>query len=188
MKKPQTHKIRIIAGKHKGRRIEVLDSPGLRPSPDRVRETLFNWLQFLLPGAHVLDAFAGSGVLGLEALSRQAGSVVFFEKDSMVANRIRDTLTLWRESHARVQVVDTLSIAPGNHPFDIIFIDPPFAENLHKAAIDKFIDQAWLKPQGLLYVEMPQSLERITLPVGIDWYKRSKAGRLHFGLLQRVAS
>lgn len=183
----QTHKVRIIAGNHKGRRVDILDRPGLRPSPDRVRETLFNWLQFLLSGAHILDAFAGSGVMGLEALSRGASSAIFFEKDPQIAQQISQTLTQWRENHASVKIGDALSFSANRNPFDLIFIDPPFMDNLHQQALDKFSQSIWLKDNGLLYIETPFALTELTLPPNTHWHKQSKAGRLHFGLIKRDA-
>ena len=106
------HKIRIIGGKHRGRRIMIPDREGLRPSPDRVRETLFNWLQWEIAGAHVLDAFAGSGALGLEALSRGAASVLFADNDADSVARLRDLLAEWKEPHARVQAGDVFRLQP----------------------------------------------------------------------------
>lgn len=175
--------VRVIAGKHRGRKIDVLDHPGLRPTPDRVRETVFNWLQFDLPDAHVLDAFAGSGAMGLECLSRGAASVHFIEQDGDVAEHISDTLQQWGERHARVQIADALRQNQPHSAYDIIFIDPPFADNLHQQAIDHFCQPIWLKPHGFLYIESPDKLDNLTLPEGYQWYKTKQAGRLRFGLI-----
>ena len=118
------HKIRIIGGKHRGRRIMIPDRDGLRPSPDRVRETLFNWLQWEIAGAHVLDAFAGSGALGLEALSRGAASVLFADNDTDGVARLRALLAEWHEAHARVQAGDVFLLSPSAARYDLIFLDP----------------------------------------------------------------
>lgn len=177
--------VRIIAGKHRGRKIDVLDHPGLRPTPDRVRETVFNWLQFELPDAHVLDAFAGSGAMGLECLSRGAASVSFIEKSAEVAAHISETLANWGERHGRVQTADVLRQGQPHSAYDIIFVDPPFADNLHQQAIDQLCQPAWLKPHGLLYIEMPNRLDDLLLPDGYTWHKTRQAGRLHFGLIGR---
>lgn len=179
--------IRIIAGKHRGRKIPVLTLDGLRPSPNRVRETLFNWLQFEISGMHVLDAFAGSGALGLEALSRGADSALFLDRNPSALTNIQTCLSQWRETHARTQCGDALSISASTTRYDLIFLDPPFADNLHHAVLTKFAQDNWLKPHGKLYLEYPSNLE-LTLPEGWHWAKHSHAGQIRFGLLERSAS
>lgn len=181
--KARNHKIRIIAGKHRGRRIIVPEAPGLRPSPDRVRETVFNWLQFDLIGAGVLDAFAGSGIMGLEALSRGASSVFFVDTNPTVIRQLRDTLQEWREPHAQVRQSDALQLAESATRYDIIFLDPPFAANLHQQALDKFCSSRWLKPFGMIYIEQEATSSDLQLPQGYTWHKLSHAGRLQFGLI-----
>lgn len=189
-KKPaeSDHKIRIIAGRHRGRRITVPDLEGLRPSPDRVRETVFNWLQFDLPGANVLDAFAGSGVMGLESLSRGAASVLFTDSNPVAAEHIRALLAQWRENHGHVRCIDSLSLSESPARYDLIFLDPPFAANLHQKAIDKFCNTRWLKPHGYLYLEQQANQALPQLPQGYMWHRRSHAGQLVFGLICQEAS
>ena len=182
------HKIRIIGGKHRGRRIMIPDRDGLRPSPDRVRETLFNWLQWEIAGAHVLDAFAGSGALGLEALSRGAASVLFADNDTDGVARLRALLAEWHEAHARVQSGDVFLLSPSAARYDLIFLDPPFADNLHGQALAHFLHDGWLKPHGKTYVEMPCTHEDLPLPAGWVWHRQGKAGRVFFGLLRRGAA
>ena len=177
------HKIRIIAGKHRGRRIVVPDVPGLRPSPDRVRETVFNWLQFELAGAHILDAFAGSGIMGLEALSRGASSVLFTDTSPVAVGRLREILNEWRESHAHVRQADALQLAESPSRYDVIFLDPPFAANLHKEALDKFCSPRWLKNNGVIYIEQNADSPELRIPSGYAFRKHSHAGRLRFGLI-----
>lgn len=179
------HKIRIIGGKHRGRRIMIPDREGLRPSPDRVRETLFNWLQWEIAGAHVLDAFAGSGALGLEALSRGAASVLFADSDADSVARLRDLLAAWKEPHARVQAGDVFRLQPSAARYDLIFLDPPFAADLHAQAVSHFVNDKWLKTHGKVYVEMPFPLEELALPLGWVWHRQGRAGRVFFGLLHR---
>lgn len=179
------HKIRIIAGKHRGRRLVIPDRDGLRPSPDRVRETLFNWLQWEIAGAYVLDAFAGSGALGLEALSRGAASVLFADNDADSVARLREVLAEWREPHARVQAGDVLRLTPSAVRYDLIFLDPPFAAGLHAQAVRYFASDSWLKEQGKIYVEMPFAHEDLPLPPGWVWHREGRAGRVFFGLLRR---
>lgn len=186
MKKPtpeREHKIRIIAGKHRGRRIIVPDVEGLRPSPDRVRETVFNWLQFDLPGAAVLDAFAGSGAMGLEALSRGASSVLFIDRNPTAIAQLRERLQEWREPHAHVRQGDALSLSESTTRYDLIFLDPPFAADLHQQALDKFCTPRWLKAHGLIYIEQSAGSTPLQLPPGYVWRKHSHAGRLQFGLI-----
>lgn len=179
----RNHKIRIIAGKHRGRRITVPDLPGLRPSPDRVRETVFNWLQWDVQGAHVLDAFAGSGIMGLEALSRGAASVLFCDTHAQAVAQLRDTLQAWRENHAQVRQIDVLRLPDSPVRYDLIFLDPPFAANLHRQALDTFCSPRRLKPGGVIYIEQDAADSPLQLPVGYEWRKRSHAGRLQFGLI-----
>lgn len=180
-------KIRIIGGKHRGRRLVVPEGEGLRPTPGRVRETLFNWLQWEIGGAHVLDTFAGSGALGLEALSRGAASVLFVERETAAAARLRAVLADWQEAHARVQQGDALRLAPSAR-YDLIFLDPPFADKLHGQALAHFLHDGWLKPHGKAYVEMPCTHEDLPLPAGWVWHRQGKAGRVFFGLLRRGAA
>ncbi|MFC2752967.1 MAG: 16S rRNA (guanine(966)-N(2))-methyltransferase RsmD [Cardiobacterium sp.] len=179
------HKIRIIGGKHRGRRIMIPDRDGLRPSPDRVRETLFNWLQWEIAGAHVLDAFAGSGALGLEALSRGAASVLFADNDTDGVARLRALLAEWHEAHARVQAGDVFLLSPSAARYDLIFLDPPFAAGLHAQAVTHFVNDRWLKEQGKVYLEMPFPHEDLQVPPGWLWHRQGRAGRVFFGLLRR---
>ncbi len=129
-----TGHVRVIGGRWRGRKLAIIDSPGLRPSPDRLRETLFNWLAPTLPGAHVLDLFAGSGALGAEAASRGAASVTLVERDPAVASRLRENLAPLLEPDDQVTVLQSdwaEVLQDGRPPADIVFVDPPFAENLH---------------------------------------------------------
>ncbi len=156
----QTGQVRIIAGQWRGRRLGFPDVKGLRPSGDRVRETLFNWLQGELVGAHCLDLFAGSGALGFEAASRQAASVVMIEQN------IRAFRAL--EQHCQTLGTDTVELIHQNalswlkntpvnsssrQPFDIVFLDPPFDSDLLREAITALTDGNWLAPQALIYTE-----------------------------------
>ena len=151
--------VRIIGGHWRGTKLPVADLAGLRPTSDRVRETLFNWLQPMLPGARVLDLFAGSGALGLEAVSRGAREAVLVERDPALAENLRQLAARLPDGD-RVQVVcaDALAWlrdAPG--AFDLAFIDPPFAANLWQPALDavggRMVDDAWL------YVEAPHEAD-----------------------------
>src|SRR5690606_15336453 len=123
-------RIRIIGGTLRGSRLDVPDRPGLRPTADRVRETLFNWLQPVLPGARCLDAFAGTGALGLEAASRGAASVLALERDPALATALRAAVQRLGATTVEVHAADALAwlARPPDRRFDIVFLDPPFAE------------------------------------------------------------
>lgn len=185
-KRPLANKIRIIAGTHRGRKIPILNRPDLRPSPERVRETVFNWLQQEIAGAAVFDAFAGSGAMGLEALSRGAGSALFCDNDTQALNAIRECLSAWKIGHARTLQTDVLKLTANATRYDIIFLDPPFSANLHQAALDKFANDAWLKPHGKLYIESDEALDNLALKAKWQWIKSSRAGQVYFGLLGRI--
>ncbi|MGN6222771.1 16S rRNA (guanine(966)-N(2))-methyltransferase RsmD [Pseudoxanthomonas sp.] len=151
-----TGSVRIIGGRWRNTRLPVPDLPGLRPSSDRVRETLFNWLMPKLAGARVLDAFAGSGALGLEAVSRGAAHAVLLERDAGLAAALRGAVErLGAATQARVVCVDALAWladAPAE-PFDIVFLDPPFAAGLWDAALRAL--PGHLAVDAWVYVESP---------------------------------
>ncbi len=126
-----SNQLRIIGGRWRGRRLRLCGAPELRPTPDRVRETVFNWLQAPLPGGRCLDLFAGSGALGLEALSRGAAEVVFVERNAAIARRLQDNLALLEAVSGRLERADALIwLRRKPEPFDIVFLDPPFGRNL----------------------------------------------------------
>ncbi len=148
--------VRIIGGRWRGTRLPVADAPGLRPTSDRARETLFNWLQPVLPGARVLDLFAGSGALGLEALSRGAREALLVEREPAVAQALHASIDRLRAGgEATVVRADALAWlqAPLHGRFDIVFMDPPFAEGLWQDALQAL--PPWLADEALLYLEGP---------------------------------
>ncbi len=156
--------VRIIGGEWRGTRLPVADRDGLRPSADRVRETLFNWLQPMLPGARVLDLFAGTGALGLEAVSRGAREAVLVERDPQLAEGLRQ-LAAKLPGGERIQVVcaDALTwLQSARGGFDLVFVDPPFAGDLWAPALagldGRLADEAWL------YVESPVSSAAVPGP------------------------
>lgn len=159
--------VRIIGGRWRGTRLAVADAPGLRPTSDRVRETLFNWLQPMLPGARVLDLFAGSGALGLEALSRGAREAVLVERDPRLAESLRDAVArLQAGSQAQVVRADALAWlgVPLHGRFDLVFLDPPFDAGLWPGVLERL--PQWLSEEAWLYVEMPLAA---ALPLGPEW-------------------
>lgn len=176
-------RLRIIAGAWRGRRILFPDRPGLRPTPDRVRETLFNWLAPRIAGARCLDLFAGSGALGLEALSRGAAAVTFVESDPVAARALATTVAALAPD--RGQVIETdASRFLGRQPvpFDIVFLDPPFGCGLLPAAIHPLDTRGWLAPAAWVYLEAPAADGLPELPR--DWvlHRSGRAGAVGFHL------
>ncbi|TLY53028.1 MAG: 16S rRNA (guanine(966)-N(2))-methyltransferase RsmD, partial [Gammaproteobacteria bacterium] len=136
------------------RKLRFAASAAIRPTPDRVRETLFNWLGARTPGARALDLFAGSGALGLEALSRGAAHVTFVEHDEAAVRELRARLAAWQAGDARVVRADALRYLAGEaRPFDLVFLDPPFASELLGEAARLLEERHWLEPGALIYLE-----------------------------------
>ncbi len=174
--------VRLIGGRFKRRKLPVADRPGLRPTPDRVRETLFNWLGQDLTGSRVLDAFAGSGALGFEAASRGAAEVVLLERDPARAAGLRASAQRLGADAVRVVAADALAwmarAAPAS--FDLVLLDPPFDAGLHDAALAAAAPL--LRAGGFAYVEAPRPLAP---PSGWALHRAGRAGAVHFHLLQR---
>ncbi|HEX7341077.1 MAG TPA: 16S rRNA (guanine(966)-N(2))-methyltransferase RsmD [Rhodanobacteraceae bacterium] len=151
-------RVRIIGGELRGSVLAVPDRPGLRPTPGRLRETLFNWLQAHVVGARCLDLFAGSGALAVEAISRGAGQACLIERDADLAAALQTNLArLRRQDLAQVLVADALSLlaASASQSFDIVFVDPPFAEALWDRAMALLEAQGWVASRAWIYLEMP---------------------------------
>ena len=160
------HQLRIIGGEWKSRRLSFTAIEGLRPTQDRVRETLFNWLMYEVEGANCLDVFAGSGALGLEALSRGAKNVSFIEKSSVAANQIKQHLATLNCARGKVIESDALKIlsASANEPMDIIFLDPPFNQQLLLPSCEQLIKQGYSAEESLIYVEAEPGFDITQLP------------------------
>jgi 16S rRNA (guanine966-N2)-methyltransferase len=174
--------VRIIGGEHRGRRLPFADLPGLRPTGDRIRETLFNWLQPLITGARCLDLFAGSGSLGLEAASRGASQVVMLDTVSAVVRQLeenRRNLNLKQVSIVRADALQWLEQEPS--PFDVVFLDPPFTANLLGPLCQK-LNQGWLADGSRVYLEDEISRELPVLPEGWQLLKEKTAGQVRYGL------
>jgi len=177
--------VRIIGGAWRGRRVEFPDLPALRPTPDRVRETLFNWLQGDIAGARCLDLFAGSGALGLEALSRGAAEVVFVETATAAAHMLRAQLQrLGGEGRATVLDLGAARYlrAPATVPFDIVFLDPPFGTTLLAESLVQLAVGHWLKVGGFAYLENERPAGVPALPAGWDLLKSKAAGEVAYHL------
>jgi len=174
-------RVRIIGGEHRGRRIAVADRPGLRPTPDRVRETLFNWLGQRLDGLACLDLFAGSGALGFEAASRGAARVVMVENDRtafVALEKIRDLL---KSRNIELQFADAFDyLRRSDQRFDVVFLDPPFGQNALATALERL--PARLAPGARVYVEAPEPVE---LPAPWRELRGARAGQVSYQLLER---
>ncbi|MCP4766399.1 MAG: 16S rRNA (guanine(966)-N(2))-methyltransferase RsmD [Gammaproteobacteria bacterium] len=178
--------VRIIGGKWRGSKLRVVDARGLRPTPDRIRETLFNWLALNCAGASVLDCFAGSGVLGFEALSRGAAHVVALEQQ-------RDAVARLEAQAERLQTRDIeviggdacRSIERLQRDFDIVFIDPPYAEpQLRQRVFAGLEAQGCLRPGAVIYFEWPQGSEFELPSAGLRWLKQKNAGQVHYAIAE----
>jgi len=184
-RKTSTGSFRIIAGLWRSRRLTFPVREGLRPTTDRVRETLFNWLHGRIEGANVLDLFAGSGSLGFEALSRGAASVTFVEQDSAVAKAIEENLSLL---DCKAEVVNSNALSwlkkQSLGCVDLVLMDPPFRKNLLDSCFELFEADIPLRHGTLIYLELEQ--ERIDLPVPAHWQlqKEKTAGQVSYRLYQ----
>lgn len=179
-------RVRLIGGRWRGTRLEVPDVDGLRPTGDRVRETLFNWLMPALPGARVLDLFAGSGALGLEAVSRGAAQAVLVERDALLAAALRGTAARLGAGES-VEVVQADALAwlarGGVGRFDIVFVDPPFAAGLWDAVLVAL--SPLLAADAWLYVEAANDAAW-SLPAGWRAHREGRTRDVHYLLLRRA--
>jgi 16S rRNA (guanine966-N2)-methyltransferase len=176
--------VRIIAGVWRGRRIHFPDMPALRPTPDRVRETLFNWLQHSITDTRVLDLFAGSGALGLEALSRGAREAVFVEQFPAAARALQEQLVRFGGAgKGRILEMGAARFLrnPGE-PFDIAFLDPPFGTNALAEYIPLLDGGEWLKVGGLVYLENERAAGAPALPGHWELLKSKSAGEVGYHL------
>ncbi|KAG6336566.1 hypothetical protein ID866_2541 [Astraeus odoratus] len=181
MKKPTrapAGQIRIIGGQWRGRKLPVPDSPGLRPTTDRVRETLFNWLAPSMVDAHCLDCFAGSGALGLEALSRYAASATLLEMERGVAQTLQQNLATLKATNAKVVNTNTLSfLAQQGTPHNVVFVDPPFRKGLLEETLSLLEHNGWLADDALIYVESEVENGLPPVPVHWDLHREKVAGQ-----------
>lgn len=183
--------LRIIGGRWRGRKLRFPSAPGLRPTPDRVRETLFNWLMMDIQGARCLDLFAGSGALGLEALSRGAASAVFLDRDRGAVEAIRGHLAaLEVGSPSLVQQADGLRWLQEQHPgepFDVVFLDPPYDLALLEPACQLLQARGWLAPGAWVYVERRTQGPRPALPACFRPHRVKEAGQVAYELYRVCA-
>lgn len=191
-KKPTTKnkqgsgQVRIIAGQWRSRRLPIQDLDGLRPTTDRVRETLFNWLANDIANARVLDCFGGSGALALEALSRYAAYAKIIELQRTAAIQLKENLLTLKCDKAEVINADTLAVLQNgcDQGFDLVFIDPPFRKGLAEQTILLLNNRAWLNDGALIYVEIESELTQLAIPSTWHALKEKTAGQVSYRLYQ----
>ncbi|MDJ0812862.1 MAG: 16S rRNA (guanine(966)-N(2))-methyltransferase RsmD [Woeseiaceae bacterium] len=183
-KKTRPGRLRIVAGKWRSRLLDIADVDGLRPTAERIRETLFNWLAPTIAGSRCLDLCAGTGALGLEALSRGAKQVVFVEKSPVAARTLRANADLLEAEGAEIRQDDALGFLgrPPGQPFDIIFLDPPFAAAMHGELCRLLDENAWLRRGSLVYIEEDRATTPVDLPQGWDLTRSKTAGNVRYSL------
>lgn len=176
--------LRIIGGEWRSRKLHFPEAGGVRPTPARARETLFNWLNFHLAGADCLDLFAGSGALGLEALSRGAGSVTLVDHTQALARALQENLRLLGSTHGQVvcQDVEHFLKRRQRPPFDIVFMDPPFRQGWLERLVLLLHEGQWVRDGGWVYMEYES--ERTPPPVPDSWqpHRQSRAGQVTYTL------
>jgi 16S rRNA (guanine966-N2)-methyltransferase len=178
--------VRIIGGKWRGSKLAVVDAEGLRPTPDRIRETLFNWLAPKCARAQVLDCFAGSGVLGFEALSRGAAHVVALERQRAAVASIEAQADRFQTRDIEVIAGDACrSIERLQREFDIVFIDPPYAEpRLRQRVFGMLEARGCLRPGALVYFEWPRASDFDLPSAGLTWLKQKNAGQVNYAIAE----
>lgn len=185
--KARTSQLRIIAGEWRSRRFSFVEQPGLRPTPDRVRETLFNWLSPHIEGARCLDLFTGSGALALEALSRGASHVLSCDLSREVVSTLRGHLHTLGCDRAEVRQQDALALLAGPPPdtFDIVFIDPPFHQDLLIPACTTLESNGWLAADALIYTESETPPAQLAFPSTWQLHREKRAGQVWYCLWRR---
>jgi len=186
--KSRRNQLRIIGGDWRGRKLDFPDAQGLRPTPDRVRETLFNWLVPVIHGARCLDLFAGSGALGLESLSRGAAEVVLVDSQPQVIAALQKNLDLLQAgTRAQLQQRDALQyLAQCRDRFDVIFLDPPYHQGLLQPCIDSLYEQEVLTARGYLYFEANRNEALPDLPVAWTIQRQKTAGQVGYYLVRHA--
>ncbi len=184
-KKSQPGRLRIVAGNWRSRLLEIADAPGLRPTSERIRETLFNWLAPCLDDARCLDLFAGSGALGLEALSRGAASCVFVENSASAATTLRRNIATLGAGGADLHEADAIKYLQGldKVEFDIVFLDPPFAGVMHADLCRLLVEKSLLADEARIYIEEGRSTPATVLPKGWQTLRTKNAGNVRYSLV-----
>jgi 16S rRNA (guanine966-N2)-methyltransferase len=188
-KKAPPGRLRIVAGNWRSRVLEIADVPGLRPTSERVRETLFNWLAPRIQGAHCLDLFAGTGALGFEALSRGAGEITFVEKSRLAVRMLERNAAKLGATGATICRGDALEFlrTASGQSYDVVFLDPPFAENLLEEACEHILAAGILADGAVVYLEQGRNQPLPTLPGGWEILKDRTAGQVRYLLIRASA-
>ncbi|MBF6057586.1 16S rRNA (guanine(966)-N(2))-methyltransferase RsmD [Thiomicrorhabdus heinhorstiae] len=181
--------VRIIGGDWGGRKLPVLQAEGLRPTSDRVRETLFNWLQFEVPGARCLDLFAGSGALGFEALSRGAKSCCFLELSAENTRQLQANRQSLQADQAEIHQTDSVQWIQqqSSQAFDIVFIDPPFHKGLLEPVWQGLLQNGWLAEEAWIYLEQENGLDWPEIPESCSLYREKKTSQVKYALFHYQA-
>ncbi len=183
-KKNRPGRLRIVAGNWRSRLLDIEDAPGLRPTSERIRETLFNWLEPRLRNARCLDLFAGSGALGLEALSRGAAYCVFVENSASAAATLRKNIATLDAVGAEIHEIDAIEYLQGQDKveFDIVFLDPPFAAVILADLCRLLVERSLLADDSRIYIEEDRSTPAIVLPEGWQTLRTKNAGNVRYSL------
>ncbi|MCL9777338.1 16S rRNA (guanine(966)-N(2))-methyltransferase RsmD [Vibrio methylphosphonaticus] len=178
--------VRIISGLWRGRKLPVHDAEGLRPTTDRVKETVFNWLAQDIPHSHVLDVFAGSGSLGFESASRQASHVQMIELNNKAYQQLVSNMALLKADNIRLHNTSALTfLAQAGSPHDMVFIDPPFRQGLLPETIALLEQNGWLSENALVYIETEKELTLDAIPENWELLKEKTAGQVCYRLFKR---
>ena len=187
MARASKNQLRIIGGEWRGRKLDFPDVDDLRPTADRVRETLFNWLQMHIPGARCLDLFTGSGAIGLEALSRGAAQVVMVEQDRAAAQQIRQHLRTLNSSAGQVENMDVFQYLneDANDKFDVVFLDPPYRLGCLEKCCEFLEQHSWLSDKAYIYLEDSRKNPPPSLPKNWKLIRNKTAGDVAYYLALR---
>ncbi len=181
----QENQLRIIGGRWRSRTISFVDAPALRPTPNRIRETLFNWVQAIVPGANCLDLFAGSGALGFEAASRGAATVTMVENNPHTVQQLEINQSVLEADAVRLVQASAIDfLASSTDRFNLVFLDPPFHQGLLQQTCEQLMKGGHLLPDALVYLEYEKS-EDVTLPDGLEWLRQKTSGDVSYGLACR---
>lgn len=187
-KQKGSYQLRVIGGTLRGRKVVLNHQAILRPTPDRVRETIFNWLMNDIQDANCLDLYAGSGILGFEALSRGASQVIAVENHTGVMKDIEKNSNLLGFSGENYQLrcQDVLEYIkqPAPLSFDVVFLDPPYTKKVLSDCLHLLSKNKWIHDESLIYIESSEAISKLSLPKGWSVYRDKKAGMVHYGLIQ----
>jgi len=187
-KQAPSGQVRIISGLWRGRKLPVHDAEGLRPTTDRVKETLFNWLAQDIPHAKCLDLFAGSGGLGFESASRQADKVTMLEMNSQAFAQLKTNIASLKASNIEAIHTDSLAfLRQSGQAYDVVFIDPPFRQGLLQESVALLEQNGWLADNAMIYIECEKELAIADLPSNWELYREKTAGQVCYRLFERTS-